>query len=56
MKGQIEYQVSDDQIEEAIKNVENYNDDTMDTITVDWNIDAMEIVERRSYSVCMYIE
>ena len=32
MERQIEYQVSDEQIEEAMKNVENYNDDTMDTI------------------------
>ena len=32
MKRQIEYQVSDEQIEEAKKNVENYHDDTMDTI------------------------
>ena len=32
MEGQIEYQLSVEQIEEAMKNVENYNDDTMDTI------------------------
>ena len=32
MERQIEYQISDEQIEEAMKNVENYHDYTMDTI------------------------